>query len=134
MKYFLSKRATLLLQTFYFRKKNQNVIVSLETMSLFLAQQFFACFAWTCKLNTLLQLRTMHEDLTLFKVVKSIPAVVAVHIFLGQDAFPQLPWETGSRIPGQPSSQTAVLGSQLFWGYEPAWETQPLEMLDNLQI
>ena len=84
--------------------------------------------------STMLQLRTTHEDLTFFKEVKSIPAAVAVHIFLGQDVFPQLPWETGSRIPGQPSSQTAVLGSQLFRGYEPAWETQPLETLDSLQI
>lgn len=80
----------------------------------------------------LLQLRTMHEDLMFFKGVKSIPAAVAVRILLGQDVFPQLPWETGSRIPGQPSSEAAVLGSQLCQGYEPAWDTQPLEMLDNL--
>lgn len=82
----------------------------------------------------LLQLRIMHEDLKFFKEVKSIPAAVAACIFLGQDVFSCLPWETGSRIPGQPSSQTTVLGSQLFWGYEPAQETQPLETLDNLQI
>lgn len=81
----------------------------------------------------LLQLRTMHGELIFFKEIKNFAAAVAAHVFLGQDAFLQLPWETRSRIPGQPFSLTAVLGRQLFGEYEAGWENQPLEMLDNLK-
>jgi len=52
----------------------------------------------------------MHENLRVFKEVRSISGAVAVHVFLAQDVFPQLSWETGSRIPGQPPHKPLCLG------------------------
>lgn len=49
-----------------------------------------------------------------FKEVKSIPAAVRVHIFLGQDVFPQLPWELEAESQASPPHKLLWLGVSYF--------------------